>query len=295
MKFEKRLKSFKFRMLLFALIECIIFVCVTVFTFFADETIPTTVLPEHTEDFYVEDYSGVLNDMTESVIYSEAIELRKATKAQVCVVTVPDTHADSMETYSRNLANKWGIGDKDLDNGVLLLFVTDTQDPHVRLEVGRGLEGVIPDGKAGRILDDYAVDAKNAHDYNKAAGDTFLAVLSVIYEANGIETSYTPGAYDWENEEGYPIVKHFEDPAFPKMVQVQNPGTVMERIEDAMIGGLVMMLLSMVVLPMIFPFLLFGPGSGYGGGGRSNGRSSGGFFSGHSGGGGSFGGGGASR
>ncbi len=93
----------------------------------------------------------------------------------------------------------------------------------MRLEVGRGLEGVLPDGKAGRILDDYAVEAKNEHRYNQAAGDTFLAVISLIYEANGIETAYTPGEYDWDNEDGYPIVKHFEDPAFPEMQLVENP------------------------------------------------------------------------
>ena len=137
---------------------------------------PSTVYPEHTENFYVEDYSGCLNEETERYIYEEAERLERKTTAQVVVVTVPNTHEDEIEDYSINLANKWGIGQKETDNGVLLLICTDEGKEGIRLEIGKGVEGVIPDGKAGRILDTYAVEAKNNHEWNKLAGNTFSAM-----------------------------------------------------------------------------------------------------------------------
>ena len=55
------------------------------------------------------------------------------------------------------------------DNGVLLLFVTNPDEPHISMEVRKGLDGALPDGKAGRILDDFAVGPRDAGQWNKAA------------------------------------------------------------------------------------------------------------------------------
>lgn len=141
--------------------------------------------PAATKEFYVADYAHVLQDKSILHILKEAKNLELKTKAQVVVATVPNTHVDSLERYSINLANYWQIGDKQLDNGILILFTTD--EPHVRIEVGRGLEGVLPDGKAGRLLDKYAVNAKNAHLWDQAAVDTFNAVCRLLYKAYNLE------------------------------------------------------------------------------------------------------------
>lgn len=71
------------------------------------------------------------------------------------VVTVQSLGGRDIESYSIGLAREWGIGDKDDDSGVLLLL--STGDRQVRIEVGKGLEGSLTDGKSGRILDSYAV------------------------------------------------------------------------------------------------------------------------------------------
>ena len=145
------------------------------------------VYPNHTSVFYVNDYSHVLTESSERYIAEQARILDDKTKAQVVVVTVPDTRDDSLEQYSLKLANQWGIGDKDLDNGILILFTTAPDNKHVRLEVGKGLEGGIPDAKAGRILDDYAVEPKKKGEWNKAAVNTFVAVLSELYKIYDIK------------------------------------------------------------------------------------------------------------
>ncbi len=275
----------------------------SVFVYFDDEELEETVLPEHTGVFFVEDYSGVLNNLTETVIYDNAEALEAATKAQVCVVTVPNTQADSLEEFSRKLANAWGIGDAKLDNGILLLFVTDPDDPHVRLEVGKGLEGAIPDGKAGRILDDYAVPARDAGEWNRAAGDTFVNVVEALYDEYGLEYPEILRTYDWESEEeaeNYSEgILDITDPEFPEMKVTKNTAPFIERVADAFIEGLAIIVVLVVffgfvglLLWILSLFEAYGGRSGYGGRGGFGG---GGGFGGHSGGGGSFGGGGASR
>ncbi len=273
-----------------------------VMMFFDGREIEETVYPEPTENFFVEDYSGVLNEVTEDYIFAEAVNLYEATDAQVVAVTVPNTHADSLEDYSIHLANKWGIGDADLDNGVLLLFVTDPEDPHVRMEVGKGLEGAIPDGKAGRILDDYAVADKDSGNWNRAVANTFMATVMAVYDEYGLEYPEDVAIYDdWYDGEDE-TKGTFADAEFPEQIVKKNEASLGKQIAEAYASGLMVLFLLILVaviifgLPVLASFVLgmlgFSGGGFFDGDGGSGGSSGGGGFSG---GGGSFGGGGASR
>lgn len=111
--------------------------------------------PSPTSDFFVNDFASCLTDEDKNTIQALGEELYKKTKAQVVVVTVQSLGGRDIESYSIGLAREWGIGDKDDDSGVLLLL--STGDRQVRIEVGKGLEGSLTDGKSGRILDSYAV------------------------------------------------------------------------------------------------------------------------------------------
>jgi uncharacterized protein len=154
----------------------------TIFVFFLREDMTDTVYPDVSSSkyFFIQDYSHVFSNETERYIFQQAAELEKQTTAQIVVMAVPDTQSDTLERYSLEIANRMGIGQKESNNGILILFTTG--EPHVRLEVGKGLEGRIPDSKAGRILDDYAVEPKNSGDWDKAASDTFTAVAREIYD-----------------------------------------------------------------------------------------------------------------
>ncbi len=78
------------------------------------------------------------------------MEGEQATGAQVVVAVFPSLEGESLEDFSIRLAERWRIGRKDLDDGaILLVFV---QDRKVRIEVGYGLEGAIPDAEASRII-----------------------------------------------------------------------------------------------------------------------------------------------
>ncbi len=255
-------------------------------------TVTETTYPEATRYFYVEDYSHVLNEETERFILDEAVRLNEATKAQIVVVMAPNTQNSSLFDYSVNLANKWGIGDKDLDNGVLLFFVTDPEDPHVRMDVGKGLEGALPDGKAGRILDDYAVGPRDEGQWNKAAGDTFVATAKEVYAEYGVPEPDTLIPLEWDDSEAM-ADSSFADADFPDPVVKENEASFFEQILDAFLTFLVFAAIFAVVILICIISLLFGGGGGGGGHYSSGGHSGGG--GGFHGGGGSFGGGGASR
>jgi len=79
-----------------------------------------------------------------------ALETRKG--SQVAVLLVPTTKPEAIEQYSIRVVDQWKLGRKDVDDGVLLLIAKN--DRKLRIEVGRGLEGAIPDAYAKRIIDE---------------------------------------------------------------------------------------------------------------------------------------------
>lgn len=287
---RKRKKGKTNTALIVILIFAFITVIATAFIYIDNSSIEETVYPDPTKYFYVEDYSRVLNERTERFIMDEAVELERKTKAQVVVVMAPGTGEDTLYDFSVKLANNWGIGDRALDNGVLLFFVTDPEDPHVRMEVGKGLEGALPDGKAGRILDDYAVGPRDDGLWNKAAGDTFIATVKEIYGEYGLDAPDSLAAIEWEDENEI-TDGTFADAVFPEVSVKENDAPFLEQLLEAFFTYLVLLgFIAVIALICLFG-MLFGGGGGGGRGSSGGGHSSGGF----SGGGGSFGGGGASR
>jgi len=77
-------------------------------------------------------------------------DFEEQTTNQIAVLIIPTLEGDNLEDYSIRLADKWKVGQKGKDNGVILLIVKG--DRKIRIEVGYGLEGVLPDGLAGQII-----------------------------------------------------------------------------------------------------------------------------------------------
>lgn len=104
---------------------------------------------------YVNDFAGVISPENKNNLESYLKELDKKTGAEVAVVTLSSLKGNAIEDVSFEIGRKWGIGKKGKNNGVVILVATG--DKKMRIEVGYGLEGIIPDGKAGRIRDDYMI------------------------------------------------------------------------------------------------------------------------------------------
>lgn len=196
------------------------------------------------------------------------VNLYNASKAQVVVVTVDSLDGKDIDSYALGLARSWGIGDKDKDNGVLLLLsVTDRE---VKIEVGYGLEGALPDSKTGRILDTYGMDYFRVDAFGQGIYNVYNSLVNEVY----IEYGMSP------DEDYIPVEE--DSLSFSSIAYV-----------------VFLIVVLVVVLPRMrfgFPFIFFGGPRGprgFGGGGFGSG--SGGGFGGFSGGGGGFGGGGSSR
>ena len=103
---------------------------------------------------YVSDYAGIVPEGERQAIELLATEVESKTSAEIAVVTIPNLPEDygSIEQYAVDLFAEWGIGKKGKDNG--LLFLVSFAERKIRIEVGYGLEGIIPDGLAGRIIRD---------------------------------------------------------------------------------------------------------------------------------------------
>jgi len=112
-------------------------------------------LPIWAQDFpeptgHVNDFAQLLSSDYRQSLEQELVDFEEETTAEIAVVTIESLEGDSIEEYAVRLFEQWGIGKKEKDNGLLILIAKE--DREMRIEVGYGLEPVITDGRAGRII-----------------------------------------------------------------------------------------------------------------------------------------------
>lgn len=96
------------------------------------------------------DQAGLLSNKVKHSLEKALYEIQKQTGNEIAVFTVKSLEDETIESYSLKIADQWKLGDKEKDNGVLFLIAVD--DRKMRIEVGQGLEGDLPDITAGRII-----------------------------------------------------------------------------------------------------------------------------------------------
>jgi uncharacterized protein len=134
------------------------------------------VYPEPTG--YVTDTTGALTDATKERLVGLLRRLHEKTQAQVGVAIIPTTGGVDIETYAIKLFERWKVGMKGQDNGVL--FLAAVNDHKMRIEVGYGLEGALPDGKTGEILRTIVRPRFQAGDVNGGVLGGVEAVVAAI-------------------------------------------------------------------------------------------------------------------
>ena len=212
---------------------------------------------------YVNDFAHVLDQNTIAQLDNICQQIDQKAHAQIAVVTIKSLDGSDIESYAVDLFHKWGVGSKATDHGVLILLAT--QDHRYRIEVGYGLEPILPDGKVGGIGRE-AVPLLRQNDFNGALTLMTSRVAEVIAQDAGIQLTGTT---------------ELAPPA-------QEPSTGLS------IGGIiviVIIILIVLITPLgrlLFWGLLFGGRGGFGSGGGFGG---GGFGGGGGGGFGGFGGG----
>lgn len=98
----------------------------------------------------VEDQAGLLSAEEARSLEADLAAFEEETSHQIVVLTLPTLEGEAIEGYSMRVAEAWKVGHAELDNGVIVIVAA--KDRRARIEVGYGLEGVIPDAIAARIL-----------------------------------------------------------------------------------------------------------------------------------------------
>ena len=140
---------------------------------------------------YVNDFAGVLSASAKEKLTALCTEVDQKTKAQIAVVTVSSLEGEPVEQYSIDLAMQWGIGPKQQSRGVLILLAPN--DRKYRIEVGYGLEPILPDGKVGGFGRE-AVPFLQRNDYDGATLLLTQRVASVIAEDQKVTLDALAGA-----------------------------------------------------------------------------------------------------
>jgi uncharacterized protein len=141
------IKIYKMKQVLF-----ILFLSVFTFSVFAQD-IPERPNPPR----LVNDLANVLSDPEEQQLESELVQFNDQTSTQIAIVTVPSLNGYEISDFSFKIGEKWGVGQKDKNNGIVIVFKPKTSDEKgaVFVAVGYGLEGIIPDAVANRNVVDF--------------------------------------------------------------------------------------------------------------------------------------------
>ena len=142
-------------------------------------------MPNPTAEFYTADYAGVLSDSTKQYIISISNDLYSKTKAQIVVAALDTINGENERDYAINLAESWKIGGSDEDNGVLILLALTERK--IDVEVGYGLEGVLPDSKWADLSTNYAMSYLKNGDYDNGIRNLYNAIAAEVYSEYNLE------------------------------------------------------------------------------------------------------------
>ena len=148
------------------------------------------IIPEKPES-YVVDLADIIDNSSEYKLNQYLRELKQKTTAQLAILTIKSLEGESIEDLSIAVAHdRWKLGKKGKDNGVLLLI--SLKDRKYRIEVGYGLEGVIPDSLAGSIGRSYLVPFFRKGDYSNGIFAAATVIANLIAEDSGVKITGMP-------------------------------------------------------------------------------------------------------
>jgi uncharacterized protein len=137
----------------------------------------------------VNDFAGVLSAGSRARMEGLATEILQKTGTSMVVAVFKNIDGQDPDQFANELYEAWGIGKKGEDKGVLILLAL--QERRVRIETGFGVEGILPDGLVGSILDRHVVPLLRQDRYNEGMLNAMAAVAQVIAKDAGVEITGT--------------------------------------------------------------------------------------------------------
>ncbi len=139
---------------------------------------------------YVEDRAGIIDSAAETRLAGMLQELEEKTGVQFIIFTVPSTAGVPIEEFSLATAEKWGLGRKGRDDGLLLTVAVG--DRRYRFETGYGLEGILPDSYLGTLTRRELVPYFRAGDYGGGINAVAAAITARLAQHYNVTLTNTP-------------------------------------------------------------------------------------------------------
>jgi uncharacterized protein len=147
---------------------------------------------------YVSDFAGVIPESSRAQLEAYCAAVEQSTGAQMALVAIPSLEGEPIEDVANTIFRAWGVGQKGKNEGILMLLAVE--DRRDRLEVGYGLEPILPDGLSGSILRQMRPALRQA-DYGDAMlaaaetiGNTIAQAKHVTLTAASLPRRYRPSA-----------------------------------------------------------------------------------------------------
>lgn len=132
------------------------------------------------KDKYVNDFAGVLNVVQAGELQGLFSNVESETSAEILFVSVSDLGGEDISKYTTNLGQTWGVGKSDKDNGLVILYAADVKK--IFVATGYGLEGILPDSKVGRILDENYVPLRDSGNISEGIVRAAEAYAQIILD-----------------------------------------------------------------------------------------------------------------
>ncbi|MBZ2175308.1 TPM domain-containing protein [Schnuerera sp. xch1] len=167
------------RKTLFLCLMCILIILQTNFGLATDIN-----LPRPSNSFYVYDEPDILEKQAEEYVIRTDEELYKKSGVQIVVASINSLEGMDIREYAVRLFEKWGIGSDEYDNGLLILIVPENRE--IWIEVGYGLEGILPDSKVGNIIENSMLPHFRENNYSDGIISGFNEILNEVEKGYNI-------------------------------------------------------------------------------------------------------------
>jgi uncharacterized protein len=215
----------------------------------------------------VNDFANVIDANTEADIDRQLDLLEQKTSSEIAVATIKSLGDMSVEEYANKLFKEWGVGRAKQDNGVLVLVAPN--DRKIRIEVGYGLEGVLPDGLAGEVIRDQFTPKFKSDDYSGGIKDGVDRLVQIV-EKHQVLTPEELARFNASNSSDsttapwwifVPFLGLFIGIGFTMLGIGIATKTIFPLVFGALFGGLplilALLLATMVSLFTVFPLAVF--------------------------------------
>lgn len=233
---------------------------------------------------YVSDFAKVLSPQERASLEQIAVDLERNTTAELAIVTVPSLEGEDIAQYSIELADAWKVGKKGKDNGIILLLAPNER--RVRIEVGYGLEGALPDVRASRIIRETMTPYLKADQWYDGLNAGAQAI-SLVVRGEATDGTSSPGETDTFGIQVFVLfwialcslffgVTYYasgkaKPPAkYRKVLAYTYAGSAILALVLAFLGSMFAIMFALIAFGHIFALAFSMPQNGQGGGGWSS-------------------------